>query len=464
MSIRSTMRYRVACYCLIATCAITLVCSSTSSARAQFGGGMFRNPVVGGISIDAEGVVCQPHVQRRETLRRLMREALRQAPSEMNQPAKLRKISLRRLEAAITNALKDNPEKILPEEIRYLAGIQRIQYVFVYPEHHDIVLAGPGEGWEVDDQANVVGITTRRPVLQLDDLLVALRSVDAAREVGLSCSIDPTAEGRRSLQSYFARLRKGRGFNQALATQVEQALGPQQITLTGVPADSHFARVMVASDYRMKRLAMNFEVAPVRGLPSYLDLLKSGRGLAKNMMPRWWLACNYKPLAKSEDGLAWELRGRGVKAMTENDFISQDGSSKASGTRSGRAQRWADLMTQRYEQLSEKDLVFGELRNCMDLAVVAALLAKEDLLGRAGCRLPLLSDPDSHLRTQTWNSPKTVASQCSFVKKGRNWIVTASGGVQITSWEVADRTESDDEVGQLRQQAETGDRSRWWWN
>ena len=57
---------------------------------------------------------------------------------------------------------------------------------------------------------------------------------------------------------------------------MEQALGPQTITVTGVPATSHFARVMVAADYRMKRLSMNMEPAPIAGLPSYLEMMSGG--------------------------------------------------------------------------------------------------------------------------------------------------------------------------------------------
>ena len=51
---------------------------------------------------------------------------------------------------------------------------------------------------------------------------------------------------------------------------MEEAVGPQTITVTGVPDTSHFARVIVAADFRMKRLAMNFEPAPVDGMPSFL--------------------------------------------------------------------------------------------------------------------------------------------------------------------------------------------------
>ena len=45
-------------------------------------------------------------------------------------------------------------------------------------------------------------------------------------------------------------------FSRRVIKGVKNALGLQQITLTGVPQDSHFASVLVASDYRMKRFAM----------------------------------------------------------------------------------------------------------------------------------------------------------------------------------------------------------------
>ena len=36
------------------------------------------------------------------------------------------------------------------DEMKYLAGLLRIHYVFFYPETGDIVLAGPAEGFAED--------------------------------------------------------------------------------------------------------------------------------------------------------------------------------------------------------------------------------------------------------------------------------------------------------------------------
>jgi hypothetical protein len=293
-----------------------------------------------------------------------------------------------------------------------------------------------------------VGVTTGRPVIQLDDLLVALRSVDQARTEGISCSIDPTEEGLARLNKLFRELKV---FNANVPDRVEEVLGPQKITLTGVPESSHFARVMVAADYRMKRYAMKLEEAPVRGLTSFVDMTRGG----KNMMPRWWLACNYEAVARTEDGLAWQLRGAGVKAETENP----DG--KVDPT----AQKWADLMTEKYDELSVKDPVFGELRNLMDMCVIAALIKKEGLLEKASLSLPLLTDSNSDLMIDSWNPPKQVATQASATKKGRNWVITASGGVLVESWQVADKSVMDEATGKVRgQAARPADARHWWWN
>lgn len=444
-------------WCLAALAIACAVLFSTADAGHQF----FRNNQVGGISIDAEGVLDLPSREVTEMFRREMLKGLEKVPGNLEGKTELRKISLKQLEAAIEDALKNNLG-VLPDNITYLAGLQRIEYVLVYPEEGDIVLAGPGEGWRVDDKGNVIGVTTGRPVLQLDDLLVALRSVEDARRVGISCSIDPSQEGRQRLDELLKKLKV---FSPQVPGMIEKAMGPQQISLTGVPTTSHFARILVAADYRMKRYAMKLEPAPVKGLTSFVDMTSGRSG---NMMPRWWLACNYEAVARSDDGLAFQLRGSGVKAMTEEDFISEDGKVEATGKKDPVAQRWADLMTDKYDELSQQDKVFGELRNLMDMCVIAALIQREGLLEKAGCSLPLLlsgKSGDTRLMIDSWNPPKKVATQASALKKGRTWIITASGGVQIESWEVASRQEVDKKTKEVHTQATPPKASQeFWWN
>ena len=178
---------------------------------------------------------------------------------------------------------------------------------------------------------------------------------------------------------------------------MQESLGMQRITLHGAPPDSHFARVLVAADYHMKRIAMNLDSSQVKGLPGFLDLMKANSAKLENMMPRWWLACDYEPLLRSEDGLTWQIRGQGVKAFTENDLLNKDGAvvKKGAGSKNATAQKWADKMTDNYSELSKANVVFGDLRNIMDLCVVTALIEKEALMAEAGLQLPLLTNPSS---------------------------------------------------------------------
>jgi hypothetical protein len=456
MSICTLLR----CRCLILGMVLALLAAQLVPLDAAYAGfsSFFRNRSVGGVSIDAHGVLTSTTTEDAAAwLKEIKRRDLK-APTTMAAPVGLRKISLRRLDEAIAKARREG-HGALPDEILFLAGLQRIEYVMVYPEDNDIVIAGPGEGWTINERGDVVGLTTGRPVMMLDDLVVALRSVTAAREERITVSIDPTEEGRGNLNSYLSRVRT---FSPAVVAGIEKALGPQQVSITGVPRDSHFARVMVAADYHMKRIAMQLDPSPVDGLPSYLQMIKSRRRRSRNMTPRWWLACNYEPLGRSEDGLAWHLRGDGVKAMTEDELIV-DGKVKGTGKTSPAAKEWADTMTEKYDALSSRETTFGELRNLMDMCVIAALLQKEDLLHQAGLTLPALLGEEGVAVAQ-WQTPETIATQCSFVRAGREWIITASGGVDIDSWSAVQKTQVEPQAAQVRAAAVAKAHAAWWWN
>ena len=101
----------------------------------------------------------------------------------------------------------------------------------------------------------------------------------------------------------------------------------------------------------------------------------------------------------------------------------------------------------------------------MDLCVVAALISKEDLTALAGTRgFPLLTSTQSGLELEDWGTPKSVPTKCSFLRIGRNYVITASGGVQIESWEVASRSKVDAAVKRVRASAARSPDSCWWWN
>jgi len=414
---------------------------------------------VGGISVDADGVLNSARLDDMGALAKLRGRAMQNIPEGMKSTTAERKISLRQLENTLADCVQNN--KPVPDEIKYLAGLQRINYVFVYPERQDVVLVGVGEAWKVDGKGNVVGAKSGGPVILLDDLLVALRTARGASQGGITCSIDPTPEGLERMKQVTTGPVSSGQQAQTFAAALAKSLGMQRISVHGVPATSHFARVLVAADYRMKRIAMNLDPSPVRGLKSYLQMISPRtRGIRT---PRFWLEPSYAALLHDVDGLAFELSGSSVKAMTEEDFLVEGGAIKHSGQANPIAQRWADMMTEKYPELAVADPVFGQLHNCMDLAVIGALVVRENLLDKAGLSLPTIMD-STELGMIEFFPPKQVESQASVMNVKGRWVATASGGVAINSWGIVEKLLRDsDKVAPARDKAVPVD-NVWWWN
>ena len=132
------------------------------------------------------------------------------------------------------------------------------------------MLAGPGEGWTVNEQGAIVGQTTGRPVIKLEDLLVALQATRAARETGISCSIDPTEEGVRAMREYVSRQRT---FTPGgLGRHCPEHWGRNKSRSPACPTPRTSPACLVAADYRMKRIGMQLEDSPLPELPSFLQI------------------------------------------------------------------------------------------------------------------------------------------------------------------------------------------------
>ena len=446
---------------LVATLIFLLTGSQT--AFGQFGFGLNRiGGVVGGVSVDADGAVRSTTAQELSGQLRQMRQAVMSPAGDLASGSELRMVSLAGLQKEIASAIaQDRP---LSDEVLYLAGLQRIQYIFVYPERQDIVLAGPAEPWVIREDASVVGQSSCRPVIQLEDLITALRATDQTRQQPMSVSIDPTPEGELRLRNLLSKVRLGPGFDPSrLEPAMREAFGPQVVTLRAVPVDSRMASTLVAADYRMKRLAMNLEESPVRDLPGYLEMVRN-IGTSPSTQPRWWMACDYDAILHSEDMLAWKLTGRGIKALTEDEIVAATGARQQTGKSNQAAQRWADLFTEKFDELCAYNAAFGDLRNVMDLNIAATVIAAHDLEAVAGCDFGLLKGEGDQLKTPSRRAPKSITPECSFVRGRAGWIVSASGGVEINPWNiVGTRSQADDSVQLVRQKALAG-QDRWWWN
>ena len=438
-----------------------LIASTAAESMAQviIGGGDGRNNNnVGGVSINPQGVLQKIDRKMTEELAAARRAALRELPADFQESTELRHVSLKQLIAEVQTA-SDNNDEHLPPHIQFMAGLTRIKYVFVYPELGDIVLAGPAEGWVVDASGDVVGAETGSAILQLDDFLVSLRMVSSDLRQTATVSIEPTAEGQRNLNRYTRTLKSIGNAKKTLAA-IEDHFGPQQILLTGVPKTSRFARVLVSADYQMKRLALGHDKAPVRGMPAFTEMLKSPRQMT-SMSPRWWISDNYDAIHVDGAGLAFELRGPGLKVMTEDEFATPEGERVGTGRANPIAQRWADNMTSKFDELSLAMPIFAELRNCMDLAVISALIIEEGLPQKAGLDLSLLLDENAVV-SESYDVPKTVPPIASVLKRRSGYVITVSGGVEVNPWKVAANREKNEALATVHQEAApSGD--KWYW-
>jgi hypothetical protein len=348
--------------------------------------------------------------------------------------------------------------------MQYLAGLQRIDYVFVLPETNDIVIAGPAEGFAPDGVGRAVGISSGRPPLRLDDLLVAFRSVERGGPIG--CSIDPQKDRLAELLRWYADNSFPVDTEAAQARFVESAriLGMQDVRIWGVPAESHYAQALVEADYRMKRLSLGLDTS--KTIRSHLAML----GNVGNSMQRWWFVPYYDKFVKSDDGLAFRISGQRAQVLSQEEAVNAAGQRSSAATTRLSTQKWSRHFTEKFPELAAKTPIFAELQNIFDLAVIAALIKKEHLADEVSWEPGLFFEEQPSMVTRH-NVPRQVPSLTNYRSKGSTVIGLVGGGVTIDPMEAARylefSTETDGAVGRLRTAArdhDPSDKHPWWWD
>lgn len=421
---------------------------------------------LGGIAIDAQGVV-RPVFKKDESgdLARKRREAASDVPSDLKRASPLRKVSLVRLEEAI-RPYAEKREDLTPA-MNYLAGLQRIDYVFVYPESKDLVIAGPAEGFAPDGAGRMTGLKSGRPPLRLDDLMVVLRAVERGGMIG--CSIDPNPQRNAELQKFLKENPATGGRDAAIALYKEMAriLGNQDVRVLGVPGETHVAQTLVEADYRMKLIALGLEEIPVRGFRSHL---MAAPPRARSVQ-RWWLAPLYDAFRSTPDGNAYEFRGQRVQLMSAEELTDLSGKRTDAATTRISTQKWAQLFTEKYPEIAEHATVFAELQNIFDMAILAALMKKERLPQKVDWSQSLFLDA-SKATVATGHAPRQVPTVFNWRAAGQG-VTTGmiGGGVSMNPVQAlrgASITRDDSgKLGTHRKDAESTKRSDdhpWWWD
>ncbi len=439
---------------------LVLTLMPASACVAQFGlDGM------AGVAIDAEGVL------RTRTFLdpggRLLKERVAAARASLDQqllrPSPMRKISITRLEKAIVDR-----GGVLTDEMRYLAGLQRAKYVFCYPDSGDIVLAGPAEGWVTDAAGRVVGIGSGRPVVQLEDLVVALRAFPPGGKPTrlIGCSIDPTAEGLAAMQQFLRSIGSHAtpGHTQFIVDGLRNNLGLQSVSIEGIRPNTRFAQILVEADYRMKLIGIGLEQPPVR-LVSYVDRANPAQ-VSRNAMQRWYFTPDYESVRVSEDGMAMELIGDGVKLVGEDELVTAAGERVVAGRSNKASEAFVTSFTQKYPQLAERSPVYADLRNLIDLAIGAAFIQEAGYYDKANWSMTFLGD-ESKFAVERHTAPRQVETAVNAIWRGNRLMTPVGGGVSIEAARAVREAQLDEkgEVARLRgQTAVELAEGQWWWD
>ena len=376
---------------------------------------------VGGFSIDADHIVRTAPTEASQKMAERVRSLLAEIPADLDAPTPLRKISLRRLSAEIRSCLAtDRP---IPDSVLFLGGLTGIDYVAAVPEDHDIYIAGPAEGWTVSETGEIVGKESGKPIFRLEDLLTILRSWNTEVPEVITCSIDPTPEGIAAVAELGA-----------LATDAEreEAIGLMDVSFTGIPADSRVAAVLAAADYSLKTISLGYEEVPVKNFPSYFESIKAS-GTA-NYGQRFWISPVYNKIYHGTDSLTWKLSDMGVETLTEREHFSADGSRKAGGKKDAQAVKWAANMSKRYDEVAAAVPVFAEAKNCMELALCAAVIYAKHLPEKSGLSLADLTD-EAVFPASPLPAPAKVPGFSLSRQIGGKAAVSVTGGISINPWD-----------------------------
>ena len=404
-----------------------LAAAPAPPAAAQFD---FPDSDVPGVWVEQDGNVRSRRVDPDEELAAIRARAKSAAQAAKNE--KLAFVSLPKLfEQARAAARAGRP---LPDELRFLGGMTQLRYVFVYPEEKDLVIAGPAEPFVVGkDGLYATGKASRRPVLQLDDLIVALRTAHDRNGRVFGCRIDPdpkSVEISGAVMKKFARASRRERMN-AMARE----LGPQKVSVFGTQPDTRLAFVLVAADYKLKRFAMGLEPAAA-GAPG----INIGHAVdnTRSAMNRFWFETSYEPLRVSPDGNAFEVRGRRVQVKAGAFSFDPRGATE-------KATAFAKKFTDKVPALAVAEPLIAELQNVADLSLLASLVRHDKLDRKVGWEVgPVLDDAQLPVK----KVPVPVTADTLVSATGGS---IAAGGVMFAPQKV---------VGEGPRQADDGALSR----
>jgi hypothetical protein len=254
---------------------------------------------------------------------------------------------------------------------------------------------------------------------------------------------------------------------EGIVNGLRNSLGMQNIRVSGVAPNTHFAKVLLECDYRMKLIGIGLERPPVK-IVSFVDRATPGRS-SRNGLQRWYFVPDDHCVRPAADGLGLELVGDVVKLVGEDQFVSKEGGRSVTGRANKASDLFTTAFTKKYAELAARVPVFAEMRNCIDLAIAAAFMQERDWYAQSGWQAATFNN-ERAIAVETANVPQHTETVCTAVWKGHTLMTPVGGGVTIRPGEALRSKntlpDEDGRVTELRESVSLKDlpAGKWWWD
>ncbi len=100
----------------------------------------------------------------------------------------------------------------------------------------------------------------------------------------------------------------------------------------------------------------------------------------RNAMARWYFVPDYECVRVSEDQLAMQLIGEGVKLVGADELVQADGTRVGNGLVDRASKAFQHSFTTKYPALAKQVPVYAQMRNLVDMLIAAAYIQQQDFL------------------------------------------------------------------------------------
>ena len=433
------------------------------------GGPSTMAPYPQGVYVDAHGTVlqCEEFAATDElaNLKSLLASRETAAPSDpatWRSPSRMRCVSLKRLLDEWTRSkVAGRP---LSESMAHLAGLSRIQYLFI--DSTDIVIAGPVGGIE-NFQGWYRDRTSGLSVLRLDFLATCLAST--LRNEPFGCTIDPTTEGLQIAAQVAAHVQSDKIPIGKAAGAMVSALGMQRVEVFGTAGDTPIGYLMVEADRHMKQLALGIEPMP-QGAKNYLNVIDAtiDQGPPDQLLLRLWFTAKPRSVRADGDRKVFEIAGTPLQLSGQNERAMANGE-RGNVTRDFRTEAFVSEFNDKWVAIRSKYPVYAALESVYRSASIA------ELLRRFANETPQQSITQSLAAGSEMSylmpSPRQVESiaKLHHVRQGRqiHHVLIASGGVAVDAkGTLAMKLTDYPSLDSLSRPSESQPQviQRWWWD